>query len=265
MTRILIFTAIFAMVLACSETEKPLKPHRAVVHKTPNPDTIDEQLGEDDLLKVPPGVSPALAASFAHIRGEINEKIYTDLLKQVDRYCQGAISRNTLLTYVNKRLPPQVLPELNLHAARLIRIPAAARTNKDRIRVAAKFANPDLFGVSFAGGNVYYYFSANIIYITARPDGYDLGGNLTDVRASNVYDRIEKLLNRLPPGKPVVIPEIPEDLELDIIILDENGFPKNPKYRGWVDGFDDAPRATDEQVAEYNRIYSPLAYDCVEK
>ena len=267
MTCILILTAILVMCLACSETETPLNPHRSIEHQPPDSDVIVEPVGERVLLEAPPDIPHGLAASFAHIRGELKEEIYQDLLRQVDRYCQGALRRNTLLIYLKKRLPPQVFPGLNLHAHRLTRIPAATRADKDRIRVAAQLVNPNMRGLSFTQGNVYYYFNANTIFISTRLDGYDMMGHFTDDddRASNIYNRIEKLTKRLPPGKPVVIPEIPEDLELDIIILDENGFPKNPKYRGWVDDFDDTPRATDEQIAEYNRIHSPNAYDCVEE
>lgn len=60
------------------------------------------------------------------------------------------------------------------------------------------------------------------------------------------------------------IPKIPNNPDLLIIYIDEAGDPLN---RAEVEGvwFDreDAPRATQEQLAEYNRIHSPDAYDCV--
>ncbi len=60
------------------------------------------------------------------------------------------------------------------------------------------------------------------------------------------------------------IPHIPNDLDLFIIYVDEAFDPLNPaEVEGvWFDR-EDAPRATREQLAEYNRIHSPDAYDCV--
>ncbi len=50
-----------------------------------------------------------------------------------------------------------------------------------------------------------------------------------------------------------------------IVIDKADGLPVEPKFKDWIIHIDDASRATDEQIAEYNRIHSPDAYDCVEK
>ena len=64
----------------------------------------------------------------------------------------------------------------------------------------------------------------------------------------------------------VNIPDVVDELETAFILTDKaDGLPVEPKYKYWIVHFDDAPRATDEQIAEYNRTHSPGAYDCVEE
>ncbi len=59
-------------------------------------------------------------------------------------------------------------------------------------------------------------------------------------------------------------PPIPRDLDLVIIYLDEARNLLTPEHADLMLDFDDAPQATPEQLAAYNHIHSPDAYDCVE-
>jgi len=63
-------------------------------------------------------------------------------------------------------------------------------------------------------------------------------------------------------------PDVPDKRKREhtayIVIDKADGLPVEPKYKDWIVHFDDAHRATDEQIARYNRHFSPDAYDCVE-
>ncbi len=60
------------------------------------------------------------------------------------------------------------------------------------------------------------------------------------------------------------IPHLPNDLDLFIIYVDEAFDPLNPEeVKGIWYNREDAPQATEKQLAEYNRVHSPDAYDCV--
>lgn len=60
-------------------------------------------------------------------------------------------------------------------------------------------------------------------------------------------------------------PDIPKDLDLLVIYLDEAGNLISPKDAAdLIVDYDDAPQATAVQLEAYNHIHSPDAYDCVE-
>ena len=60
-------------------------------------------------------------------------------------------------------------------------------------------------------------------------------------------------------------PDMPKDLDLLVIYLDQAGNLISPKDAAeLIVDYDDAPQATDEQLEAYNHIHSPDAYDCVE-
>ena len=60
-------------------------------------------------------------------------------------------------------------------------------------------------------------------------------------------------------------PDIPKDLDILVIYLDDAGNLLSPKDAAdLIIDYDDAPQATAEQLEAYNQMHSPDAYDCVE-
>ena len=58
----------------------------------------------------------------------------------------------------------------------------------------------------------------------------------------------------------------PADLDIALLVVNVDGNLLSTVHegRGMVYALEDIPRATDAQIEEYNTLYSPWSYDCVE-
>lgn len=274
MTRVLILTAILVMCLACSETETPIP-------REPEPVVKD---------KVPTEFPHALIESYAHIRADMTEPEYDAVLQYMYDFCHAQGDSNVPLgtqiahNEVDLELKNTV-SERVYNLAKGLPHPAATYDRKSRIKVRSWFIDPDvevLFRYVPATGYTVIYNRAKflrLLKLYERQHGQH-GEVITRVTATealsnspaepwidakrrSIADQIEKEFRDK--GK-VKIPNVLSELGAAYIWVDEvDGLPVESKYKDWIVHIDDAPRAIDVQIAEYNQIHSPDAYDCVEE
>ena len=214
----------------------------------------------------PEPMKPMVQTSLESLANHLTQAQYAYTLRQINRYCDGNISHASVLLHLQSKMPKHA----HHHLEELI--PRQNRSDKSRIYVAAALVNPDV-NLYYDHHEVYYQSSENMIIIQfeTNDDGKITGFNSHSSFQDNariIGRHIREQIVQTAMNKGIIeMPPILDNLVLDlaVIILDEAGNPIDPKYKDWVFDYEDAPRATDAQLKEYNRTHRPGAYDCVEK
>ena len=267
MTRIVILTAVLVMCLACGETETPIatKPEPVVQIETEIPIQY----------KIPAHIPHALAKRYADVQSDMPEPEFQAFLKYIYDLCQGDLHHTVIDLHLKR-----AVSEGAYNRAKDVPHPAATHDDRSRIVVASWFNNNRSVKVAFdpdpTGLKVIYWRSRHIILIELydgeRGRGWlhgPLGGHwvlLDEPKHKTVLNQI--LGDWMDKGE-MNTPDVPDKRKREhtayIVVDKADGLPVELKYKDWIVHFDDAPRATDAQIAEYNRIHSPDAYDCVEE
>ncbi len=278
----LVVILLCVLVWGCSESETPLPvdtPEPAN-HISPAVDDVDPEPFVQH--EIPPGIPPTLADSFADLQPYFTEKEYQYLLQQVKLYCDGvAIDGGALHSRLKRDLSlaayNRVYPEGGGEPAEIRRIPVKSRNDKSRVYLAATLRG--VTSLSYGYGKIWYEFSKHGS-ITIMQTFDHLGRHYVGIpayggsrwreieRIVNEFERLNKHNNKKVGWQPIIMPAIPDDLDIAIFYIDGEGNliePTAPELFDWVFEYDEAPRATDEQIAAYNRQYAPLAFDCVEQ
>ena len=268
MTRTLILTAILVMFLACSETESPIP-------KEPKP-IVQSETEIPIRYEIPAHIPHALAKRYANLQLDMTEPEWQASLQYIYDLCQGDLHHTVIDLHLKR-----AVSEETYNRAKGVPHPAATHDDRSRIVVASWFNNHNVkvaFDPDPTGIKVIYWRSKFIILLDLYEGEPERGigessGPLGGPAAPLDHPMVAGILNQitrdwLDKGE-VNTPDVPDKHKREhvayIVIDKADGLPVEPKYKDWIVHFDDAPRATDEQIAKYNRIHSPIAYDCVEK
>ena len=268
MTRILILTAILVMSLACSETETPIpiEPEPVVQSETEIPIRYE----------IPAHIPLALAKRYANLQSDMTEPEFQASLQYIYDLCQGDLHHSVVDLHLQR-----AVSETAYNRAKDVPHPAATYDDRSRILVVSWFNNHNVkvaFDPDPTGLKVIYWRARHIILIELydgeRGRGWLVGNGPRGGPRADFHERKHKTVlgqivgDWVEKGE-VNTPDVPDKHKREhtayIVIDKADGLPVQPKYKDWIVHFDDAPRATDEQIAEYNRTHSPSAYDCVEE
>ena len=263
MTRTLILTAILVMCLACGETETPIP-------KEPKPIV---QIEIPIRYEIPAHIPHALAKRYSYVQNDMIEPEWQAFLQYIYNLCLG----DTHHTVIDLHLKRAVSETAYNHAKDLPH-PAATYDDRSRIVVASWFNDRSVkvaFDPDPTGLKVIYWRAKYIVllefYETERGRGWGLttppiGGRAAPLDQPRHAAVLDQILEDWEDKGEVNIPDVVDELETAFILTDKaDGLPVESKYKDWIVHFDHPPRATDEQIAEYNRTHSPGAYDCVEE
>ncbi len=264
MARMLIVTTILAMGLACSESKPPI------------PNKLEPVVQEIPIrYEIPAHLPLALAKRYANLQSDMPEPEFQAFLQYIYDLCQG----DTHHTVVDLHLK-RAVSEGAYNRAKDVPHPAATHDDRSRIVVASWFKDRSVkvaFDPDPTGLKVVYWRARHIkligLYDGERGRGWLVGaeprggpGLLDEPKHQTVLNQI--VADWVEKGE-VNTPDVPDKRKREhaayIVIDKADGLPVEPKYKDWIVHFDDAPRATAEQIARYNRIRSPNAYDCVKK
>ena len=202
----------------------------------------------------------------------MTEHEYQAFLQYMYDLCQGDLHHSVVDLHLQR-----AVSETAYNRAKGLPHPAATYDDRSRILVASWFKDRSVkvaFDPDPTGLKVIYWRAKYIILLQLTEGGVgvrsgSLGGPaapLNEPKHAAVLDQI--IGNWLDKGE-VNTPDVPDKRKREqtayIVIDKADGLPVEPKYKDWIVHIDDAPRAPSEQTAEYNRIHSPDAYDCVEK
>ena len=268
MTRILILTAILVMCLACSETETPIpiEPEPVVQIETEIPIRYE----------IPAHIPLALAKRYANLQSDMTEPEFQASLQYIYDLCQGDLHHSVVDLHLQR-----AVSETAYNRAKDVPHPAATYDDRSRILVASWFNNHNVkvaFDPDPTGLKVIYWRSKYIILLEfsegerAREWGVSnspIGGRSAPLDHPMYAPVLDQILEDWVEKGEVNTPDVPDKHKREhvayIVIDKADGLPVEPKYKDWIVHFDDAPRATDEQIGDYNRTHSPGAYDCVEE
>lgn len=215
---------------------------------------------------------------YSELKEHMTPYEYRFLLQEVKRHCTENLTETHILHRLKDELTPAVY-ELLLEPSR---IPKWTLTDTSRIKLAAHLKNATAI-TRYTGKVIYLFdFQSTIVVRQSKaccPDTYWVDsevyfGKRTFNRA--LYDLIveidelnyqEDLSAVLEEAPPIKLPDISEDLDISIVVLDESNNlipPTSEWYYDWVFDYEDAPRATNEEVEKANYAETPLAYDCIE-
>ncbi len=268
MTRILILTTILVMCLACSETESPIPiEHEPVVQSETE---IPIQ------YEIPAHIPLALAKRYANLQSDMTEPEFQASLQYIYDLCQGDLHHSVVDLHLQR-----AVSETAYNRAKDVPHPAATYDDRSRILVASWFNNHNVkvaFDPDPTGLKVIYWRSKYIILLElyeGEPErgigesSGPLGGPAAPLDHPMVAPILDQILEDWVEKGEVNTPDVPDKHKREhvayIVIDKADGLPVEPKYKDWIVHFDDAPRATDEQIGDYNRTHSPGAYDCVEE
>lgn len=254
---------VLLMVLSCSDSEKP-RP----------------------IILEPEPVQPKMAEFFVPFQDTLNDWEYNYLLEQTSSYCNNDISEHTFHANLKYYLQETSYERLIDNTDDIELIPASRNEDKDLIKVALWFGNRKLQGVAFEPKLDYVYMQfTEHMYIMVLNTDFDESGRFigrgTSLKSTNpslelnrshltmeenhlMKDIASHVVETWMNKGIIDIPLIPSDLDLTLLIVDETGKPVDAKFEHLAIPLDKAPRATARQLARYNSIHSPEAYDCIE-
>ncbi len=97
-----------------------------------------------------------------------------------------------------------------------------------------------------------------------------LGLGKPDISHDEFISRFESIrrfiIDNFFAGHGVQVPPIPADLDIALFVVNVDGNLLSTVHegKGTIYPIDAVPHATDAQIEEYNTLYSPWSYDCVE-
>ncbi len=251
---------------------------------------------------LPPPVDQSPAAEFfKSFKDTLTDEEIEIFLENVETNCKEDDSSSSALTWrLRNRLSEKALTRIYSNDDNIWTHQAAHLTTHDRLRVAAYFkyqpADPYsrnyLKDVHFEHDYVIYQFfdvfrfseiigdkntrgwSGSTKYsesLQSYLDNFSDGGylnlpdNLMPMEVKEVYKHI---YNNWANKGIIDVPQREDYIDLIsyyLIIFDQNDKLLFPVSERVVKHINDAPQATDAEIALYNRIYTPYAYDCVEE
>lgn len=267
MTRVLILTAILVMCLACGETETPIptKPEPVVQSETEIPIHYE----------IPAHIPHALAERYADVQSDMTEPEFQAFLQYIYDFCQGEFHHTVIDVHLKR-----AVSEGAYNRAKDVPHPAATYDDRSRIVVASWFKDRSVkvaFDPDPTGLKVVYWRARHIILIELYDEeggrGWLVsngprGGLRVDFHEPKHKAVLGQIIGDWVEKGEVNTPDVPDKHTREhtayIVIDKADGLSVEPKYKDWIVHFDDAPRTIDEQLAIYNRHFSPDTYDCVE-
>ena len=283
--RAIIAGLLCVLVLGCSDSETPLPIEPEIVYPP-----------------VPLGQPPA-AEFFAPFKDTLTDEEFEHLLKHTAEFCEGDHLDVSVLRYrLRWGLSDESVARVFSRDDSIELKQAAHLSVKHRIRVAAWFKyqrfNPyepnylkeihfeldyviyqfsEAFGIYTMHGNElgrgwsgYTNITDDCIYDKASHRGFsNLPDTIVPVEAKEAYEHIHD--NWMYKGK-IDISQITDYglVSWFLVVFDSEGEPVIPIPKSGdnvvdvVVHIEKAPKASDAEIALYNRIYTPNSYDCVE-
>lgn len=257
MKSILILMLCVAL-FGCSGSETPLEPlagerddfdklddYISIVEDVPTPDDAKEPVVDVDEGELRGVYVPyEVRRYFEHLQTDLSEAEFEDTMWQIYRYLMLIITYDTLQTHLRETLPKPLYEDV-LDIVR-DRTRGIYLTDSQRVVIAVVLANPNrkLYDVKLT---VFPFWPKDgeppprhrllLSWVPTKDIQWIhyFNGNPKDWIAAGDFNAEH------------------------IIELDDDGHPKDPYYRAWVIDFRDAPRATDEQVYEYQQQYGCLS------
>lgn len=252
-------------VAACSESETPLPIE--------NPMAAPSALPHGVQYAIPEGIHPNLAAYFDDLQPHMSQREWQFILKQVHDSCYGrAVPFRKRLRYNLSERAFQYVFTTNGIALRLR--PYKTLSVGDRIETAAHFlGNGGIYHVDH--GQVYYTDASQLRVVELVEDRGNrgmsgLGLGKPDISHDEFISRFEPIrrfiIDNFFAGHGVQVPPIPADLDIALFVVNVDGNLLSTVHegKGTIYPIDTVPHATDAQIEEYNTLYSPWSYDCVE-
>ncbi len=194
---------------------------------------------------------------------EFYENLTSEEQQYILEYCNGEMSEHTIKTIVD------------------IPIPAARNSEQDLIRVALKLKYPTLLDAAFEDNLDYVYLQFSKGMYLIQVDSKYKNGRLDErgVIAGDIHSNyglstrweintaeeiLDYVVDVYSKTGAINIPLIPDGLDLTILVIDATGKPLDRELKHLAILLDEAPKASLEQLAEYNQENTPDAYDCVE-
>ena len=256
------------VILGCGDEEQQqVKTLLVIVENPPEVKTVEvEKTYDSEIDKV-----------YSDLREHLTAYEYRFLLQEVKRHC----SENLTDTHVLRRLKDELSPTAYELLLKPTRIPKWRLTDLNRVKLAAHLKNAT--AITRITGKIIYVFNyQNTIVVKQTKSGFPdhywvsaeayFGDRAYNPLSHDIAIEIEALST--PKGglsnarKPFPI-KLPDDIPkgIDIVVLDEFAKPIAPTpdwYYEWIFDYENAPRATDEEVEKANYIETPLAFDCFE-